>query len=386
MSLSNIKLNLNNDRIQEAKERKLSLYLTGKADRTPVSFSVSGFESTSPNKEKFWNFIEKLEHPEYVIESTIEAANYQSKEFPDSDWIPTIPTYHLGEGVIASMFGATQLPNEYNPPYQPDRILKSIEDVETLEERFDPNSGYGKKYKDLVMMSIEATDGQIPVEIHDHQSPYGIATKLINNEDLMFAMYDEPELVHKLMDIVTNAMIASIKNVMDYAGAENIVLNSACQVTNGEAGIIIWDDYISVISPAMHDEFCRPYNERLYKEFGVGHLHTCGPYFPNFIDACIKHDPKPKSMDITAMRNLTKTREDMLEFRRITKENGIIINGGFKANNVSICDNDNWEDIDKELFFKMADGGLLMNEWGSKELGEALTAWSKEFGPVEVSR
>ena len=179
------KITFSMDRVAESKERKKNLYLNGKADRTPISFIPAGFVSTSEHKDEVGNFITKLEHPEYVIEDVILGANYNLSAFPDSDWIPMFGTYHFGEGIVPSMFGAEQLPNDQNPPYQKGRIMKSIEDVEWLEKEFDPERGYGKLYKDFVMMCIEATDGKIPVEIHDHQSPYGVATKLLKNEDLM---------------------------------------------------------------------------------------------------------------------------------------------------------------------------------------------------------
>ena len=54
----------------------------------------------------------------------------------------------------------------------------------------------------------------------------GIATKLIGNEDLMLAMYDTPDFVHQLMDIVTNAIADTIKAMERWAGDPNLIVKN----------------------------------------------------------------------------------------------------------------------------------------------------------------
>lgn len=361
------------DRIAEAQQRLLALYEGRETDQIPFSFSVEAecCEAWMPGNN--YNFETLIRDPDKAIEGQILSINWQTDHFPDSDLLPMFKTFYLGEGIVPSMFGAKQLVVPNDPPYTEGRILESIYDVEKLPLRIDPlHDGWGKMLKDVTTKFLHATNCQVPVEINDHQSPYGVATKLIGNEDLIFAMYDEPALVHKLMGICTQAIIDCADAMISYCGKENVVLNPTIGIP-GYDSIILWDDYISVLTPELHSEFCQPYNNKIYERFGRGHLHTCGPYFPGFIDAALAC--KPISMDISFMRGLAKPISDMVTFRRITKENGIILNGGLSTCEVSSFENTAMQPVTKEIFDIMKDGGLIWREGGSKEYGKELQSW-----------
>jgi hypothetical protein len=80
-------------------------------------------------------------------------------------------------------------------------------------------------------------------------------------------------------------------------------------------------------------------------------------------------------MDLTIMRGMARSKEDMAEFRRITKEAGIILMGSpdfTNHNSGSIFDN-SWGGKDDEYLHFMADGGIFYSEWGAKEDGAART-------------
>ena len=74
------------------------------------------------------------------------------------------------------------------------------------------------------------------------------------------------------------------------------------------------------------------------------------------------------------MRGMTQSKKDMIEFRRITKEAGIILigNPNFTSNHVF---DPVWGEKDDEYLHYMADGGMIYSEWGAKENGDARTKY-----------
>jgi len=361
-------LKIDRDRIAEARDRCTKYYHKQKIDRLPFRYA-SGTPSC-PN----YTMGDIIRDTDKLIEKTIAAINAQTESFPDTDYMPYLGMAHLGQGVIASMFGATQYVVEDNPPFTEGRVMKDIYDLGKIPRRIDPaNDGWGPKLKETCEKFLDAVQGEVPVLVSDHQSPYGTATKICDNETLILAMYDEPEMVHEFFDIVTAAIEDTIDAMERWCGTEHLVKNEVVPVPNGKTGLIIWDDYISVISPRLHTEFCAPYNIRLYEKYGFGHLHTCGPYFNGYIDACL--NCKPRSMDLTIMRGMARSKEDMAAFRRITKEAGIILMGSpdFTNHNAGSIFDNSWGAKDDEYLHFMADGGMFYSEWGAKENGAERT-------------
>jgi len=357
-------LKIDRDRIAEARDRCTKYYNKQKVDRLPF-----GYHSGTPNCPNY-SYGEIIRDVDKLIEKTIASINAQTESFPDTDYLPYLGMAHLGQGIVASMFGAEQYIVEDNPPFTNGRVMKTIYDLDKIPRKINPEKdGWGPKLKETCEKFLDAVQGEVPVLVSDHQSTYGSATKICDNEELMLAMYDEPEMVHEFFDIVTTGIEDTINAMEKWCGADRLVKNAQVAAP-GKNGVIIWDDYISVVSPFLHMEFCAPYNLRLFEKYGAGHLHTCGPYFPGYMDACLKC--KPRSLDLTIMRGMARSKEDMIEFRRITKEAGIILMGSPDYTSESIFNN-NWGIKDDEYMHYMADGGLFYSEWGPKENGEART-------------
>lgn len=363
-------------RIGEAQERIAKYYNGEKTDRIPFAFTVQSNVNNCWMAGCPYDFDKMLADKETFLEGNLAAIAWQHESFPDCDAVPVFKTHIFGEGFIPSMFGARQLVVKGAPPFIEGRVLEDIAQTDGLPEHIDPTKdGWGPMVKEYLEYALEQTKGKIPVGITDHQSPYGVATKLLGNEELIFAMFDEPERVHKLLDICADAIIDTAKALQGWLGKENVVLNTSCPVP-GEGGIILWDDYVSVLTPAMFQEFCVPANEKVYRAFGRGHLHTCGPYFPGYIDSCLAC--RPVSLDLNALRGLARPREDMREFRRITRAAGIKLCGGISTCETSAYEN-KWVRPDYEWLRFMAEGGLLWSESGTVEQGNEYKAWTERL-------
>lgn len=364
-------LKLDKDRLAESRKRVSDYYNGRPVDRIPFSFRIQ--TSGLPH----YNYRQCNEDFSKFIEQTIAGVNAQFEGFPDTDYLPMFYLDFLGEGLIASMFGAEQLVVDENPPFTRGRVLNDIDDLDKLPAKVDPeNDGWGKRLMQVCDMCMDAAGGEIPICVCDHQSPYGIATKIMDNENLMLAMYDAPEEMMRFMEIVTGAIDGTIAAMERRVGKENLVKNASAPVPGGETGLILWDDYVSVLSPEMREKFCRPFNMKLYDKYGYGHLHTCGPYFPGYLEACLAC--KPKSLDLSIMRGMSRSREDFLRFRERTREAGVILCGTPVVSEGSIFEN-KFIEPDEEFLTEMARGGILPGGGGSYEDGVRMTEMWKRI-------
>jgi len=298
----------------------------------------------------------------------ILSMQYQFDTFPDSDHIPAMTLYYMGEGILAAIYGAKQYLVERDPPYTEGRLFADIFEAQKISNDFDiEDTEWGKILKEHVLCFMDATHGEIPVGPPDYQSPYGTATKLMPNEDLMIAMYEEPDLVHVFLERVTDGIIKLTETMEKWVGPDLYAKNLSNPIP-GKCGFLIWDDYISVLTPKLHTEFCAPQNRRLFEKYGGGHLHTCGPYFPGYIDACLACNPD--SMDISIMRGMGKTREDMYNFLEITSARNMRLFGWLGANDDHVFNNA-WQNPDDDMMRTFINGGWMPSGSGSYEEGLA---------------
>ena len=353
------KLSYDKDRVAEARDLRTRWYKGEKISRTPYVFTIDGHEPLHLPREMCLD-------GKKAAECFIDSIQYQFDTFPDCDFLPAMRYDYLGQGLLPSMYGAKQVMDEFVAPFTEGRIFKDIYEAEALNNDFEiGDTEWGKKLKEHLEIFIDATNAEIPVCVADYQSPYGIATKLLPNEELMVAMYDEPELFHKLMDTVTDGIIKLIDTMAKWAGPELFAYNMYNPIP-GLPSLSMWDDYISVVTPALHQELCVPYNRKLFERYGQGHLHTCGPLFPNYIDSCIAC--KPRSMDILIMRDMGKSKEDMLTFLEMAKKENILLFGSLEYNETSLFA-PNTKTLEDEYLFKFIDGGYLPSATGTYEEG-----------------
>ena len=100
------------------------------------------------------------------------------------------------------------------------------------------------------------------------------------------------------------------------------------------------------------------------------------PYFPGYLEACLAC--KPKSLDLSIMRGMSRSREDFLRFRERTREAGVILCGTPVVSEGSIFEN-KFIEPDEEFLTEMARGGILPGGGGSYEDGVRMTEMWKRI-------
>ena len=195
------------------------------------------------------------------------------------DRIPMIrPNY--GVGVLPSLFGLKSRVVDNNMPWV-DHV-KSTDEIRSILNKGVPNikSGLGG----LIFDTIEYYKEQLSkypkcsklIQIYqpDLQGPFDVV-HLIWGSNVYYALYDEPELVHELLKLVTETytvFLRELKKVLnDEYGSFHYHWGSLFP-----GHIIIRNDTAVNLSKEMYEEFAKHYDEILLREFGTGSIHYCG--------------------------------------------------------------------------------------------------------------
>lgn len=103
--------------------------------------------------------------------------------------------------------------------------------------------------------------------------PYSLAGRLMDVTEIMYACYDEPDMVHMVLDKAVQFLIAYGKAFKEL----------------GADGIMMAEPLAGVLSPDLMEEFSAPYVKRIIDalqddDFAVIY-HNCGNAVPHMLDA-----------------------------------------------------------------------------------------------------
>ena len=193
---------------------------------------------------------------------------------------------NYGVGGVASLFGCKTFLTMNNMPWcEP---LTEHELLEALDRETDIDAGLGGRvfeterfYLDVLSEYPNIREA-VRIYVSDTQGPFDIAHLVIGHR-VYTEIYDNPELVHRVLDKVTDAYIRYTKAQKEIIGEGNDRHCHSQATIPG--GVRVCEDSPTNLSPASYLEFCRPYNERILKEFG-GWIHYCGngrQIFPHVI-------------------------------------------------------------------------------------------------------
>jgi len=235
----------------------------------------------------------------------------------DDAYIPFLHPWY-GTGVLASAFGVKVI---CNPKTDPAVDLASIHHPEQIDELQMPVMGESGAMP-IVMRIIDhfMAHSDLPVGFTDCQGPMATALQVIGYDKFCYWIQDEPARVHKLMDLVTEALIAWVK--FQKARTRQPLTGGSyplsVKLPEGFGGVWISDDDSVLLGAAVYKEFILPYNEKLLAAFGGGCIHYCGKSTQN-----IQNYVNTKG--VTAINNFTLDNFDAAaKIRRALREKGIV--------------------------------------------------------------
>ncbi len=171
--------------------------------------------------------------------------------------------------VEAEAFGSTTKVSDDEVPTVTGHIIDTEEDADALVVPTVQGNRTGR-YVDAMKQACEMiTDRPVFAGII---GPYSLAGRLLDVTEIMMLCYDEPDMVHTVLEKATAFLI-------EYAKAYREV---------GAAGVVVAEPLAGLLSPALMKEFAAPYMKRLVDavqtdEFIVIY-HNCGNAVMRLVD------------------------------------------------------------------------------------------------------
>lgn len=126
-----------------------------------------------------------------------------------------------------------------------------------------------------VLSRYEKLSQAVHVFMADTQSPFDLAA-LAWGHGILTALYDHPDTVHRLLDLMTETYIAYSRHRKQRLGEPLSSGYHCCGLKLVRGGVHLSDDSAVLCSAEVYREFIQPYNERALAPFDGGWLHFCG--------------------------------------------------------------------------------------------------------------
>lgn len=175
--------------------------------------------------------------------------------------------------VEAECFGSTIRVSDQEVPTVTGRIVQSEEDAQALEI---PQVGSARSglYVDAIKKAAELITDR-PV-FAGAIGPFSLAARLLDVTEIMVECYDEPDMVHLVLEKATAFLTEYCRAYRD-AGAN---------------GIVLAEPVTGLLSPALAREFSTPYVKRLVDavqdDYFAVIYHNCGNNTIQMIDSILE--------------------------------------------------------------------------------------------------
>lgn len=172
--------------------------------------------------------------------------------------------------VEAECFGAKIIVSDDEVPTVKGRLINDMDEAEALEVP-PVRSGRTSLYIDAIKnATAEITDRPVFAGMI---GPFSLAARLLDVSEIMIDCYDDPDMVHLVLEKATEFLTEYAKAYKD-AGAN---------------GIVIAEPVSGLLSPSLEAEFSSPYVKKIIDAVqDDGFLtvyHNCGPNTPLMVDS-----------------------------------------------------------------------------------------------------
>lgn len=161
--------------------------------------------------------------------------------------------------------------------------LHDIDAVRALIDRGIPDFRRGRgawvaEFYDFATRTLaqyENLSATVHLIMPDTQGPFDLA-HLIWGSDMYYALFDNPQVMHQLLELMTETYIRFSILCKELTGEPLLSGYHVCGLKLVRGGVRTCDDSAIICSRDVYLEFVKPYNIKAFKPFEGGWLHFCG--------------------------------------------------------------------------------------------------------------
>ena len=192
----------------------------------------------------------------------------------NGDAVPSVRA-NVGCGAVCTLLGGLKQ-NFYTDkmPWLQER-LTTEQVMEMTEESIEESPEFKMGLEQMRYMKEMLKGTGIKVFPMDLQGPIDIAHLLLG-DDFFYLLYDEPEVVHKTLQLAVAIDTYAMKKCFEIIQPEDYVCHYNCLVLPASSPLKVSEDTSTLLSKDHLLEFMLPYTEQLLANFGGGYIHYCG--------------------------------------------------------------------------------------------------------------
>lgn len=288
-----------------------------------------GFQNKQPSvvvvDANYWTFgdlpeeipVDYYTDPASALRCQLAKIERHYENILNDDYIPFLHPWY-GTGVLASAFGINIICHPQADPAVDLATIKHPEEIDALQLPVPGESGAMPLV--VRMMDYFKTHSDLPVGFTDCQGPMATALQVVGYDNFCYWVQDDPDRIHKLMDLITDALIAWVKFQKVRTG-QPLTGGSyplSIKLPEGFGGVWLSDDDSVIMSAGIYREFIKPYNEKFLAAFGGGCIHYCGNSTQNI-------ENYANTKGVTAINNFTLDNlEAAAKIRRALRDKGVV--------------------------------------------------------------
>ncbi len=192
----------------------------------------------------------------------------------------------FGVGCLVTAFGVEyELSTTYGTPWVVSRL--SRDELARMEpDDLDLDGSLVGRACRFLEQWASRLGVRLAVYLPDTQGPFGIAHQA-RGHDIFTDMFDDPPLVHHLMELTTHLYVEATRRLKAAAGEPLDSGHHDGSLYMERCGVRMCDDSGILASPALFGEFVVPYHRRALAPFGGGWVHWCG-HRPQLLEAYLQ--------------------------------------------------------------------------------------------------
>lgn len=219
-----------------------------------------------------YDFYEIHYDPEKMFISELKKA--LGTAFAKGDAVPSVRA-NVGVAALCTLYGG--LKSTYFHDKMPWLLQHySHEELEAINiEALEDSPEFTAGLEQMRYMKEMLRGTGIGVYPMDLQGPIDMA-HLLMGDDFFYDVYDEPELVHKALQLSVHAASYAMDQCFEIIQPEDYVCHYNNLVLPASTPLKISEDTSTLLGREHLWEYMKPYTEQMLERFGGGYIHYCG--------------------------------------------------------------------------------------------------------------